>query len=228
MRETESGSYSTLATGVGAGLASPKPMLRVLIADDHPVIREGLKTSLTANKAVVIAAEASTLAEINTCAATRKFDAVVLDLSFPDGSGITALRSLKAQFPRLPIVVFTNDYAAREQAMAAGAAAFLTKDADPSAVVDALQHAAGGNDPSPAAADTRRTEGARYEQLSKREQQILSKMVAGHRNKEIAFELDISPKTVATHRVRLLRKLHLADDRELLLYAVRNGLTDWV
>jgi two-component system invasion response regulator UvrY len=202
-------------------------MFRVLIADDHPVIRAGLKTSLAADSSIVIAAEASTLAEIDACASTRKLDAVLLDLSFPDGSGLTALKSLKVQHPHLPVVVFTNDYTAKDQSIAAGAAAFLTKDTDPSRVVEALQVAAGRN----VGADTEeshRTEGERYEKLSKREQEILARMVAGRRNKEIAFELAISPKTVATHRVRLLRKLDLADDRELLLYAVRNGLADWI
>jgi DNA-binding NarL/FixJ family response regulator len=203
----------------------PTLMLRVLLADDHPVIREGVKTALAGSKTIVIAAEASTLAEIEEYAATRRFDAVLLDLSFPDGSGLTALRDLRVKHPRMPVVIFTNDHSARDEAMAAGASAFLTKDADPSAIVDAL-HLAVGTDAGPSV-DAPQTEGERYRRLSQREHQILSRMVAGRRNKEIAFELAISPKTVATHRVRLLRKLDLADDRELLLYAVRNGLADW-
>jgi DNA-binding NarL/FixJ family response regulator len=205
--------------------AIPPVRLRILVADDHPIIREGIKTALSGSQAIVISVEASTLAEIEECAAKRRFDAVLLDLSFPDGSGLTALRTLRALHPRVPVVVFTNDYAAREEAMAAGASAFLTKDADPSAIVDALYLAVGTDGGAAAAAP--QTDGDRYQRLSKREQEILSRMVAGRRNKEIAFELAISPKTVATHRVRLLRKLALSDDRELLLYAVRNGLADW-
>lgn len=184
---------------------------------------------LSQDSTLTVAAEASTLAEAVSLSASEAFDVVLLDLIFPDGSALDALETLRERSPNLPVVIFSNQVDAVDRAMARGASAFVTKDSDLRELRQAIQSAVEGKPFISRGATASQGDGdAPHHRLSKREHQIMMKMIAGQRNKEIAFELDISEKTVATHRARLFKKMDLENLRGLLLYAVNHGLADWV
>lgn len=211
-------------------------MIRLLIADDHPVVRSGIRNLLRDASDMRVVAEAATAADALREMSTRELDAVLLDLSFPDGTGFDVLREMRERKTRVPVVIFTNSLDAADRCVDAGAGAFLSKEAG----LDELRRAV------TAAVDGKRyisSRAARFVEavpsataqsadlphlaLSSREMQIMLMLVRGKRPKEIACDLEISEKTVATHRARLMRKLGVSDNRQLLLYALKAGLTDW-
>lgn len=205
-------------------------MIRLLLADDHPVIRGGLRQMLQSDGSMNVTSEAATLAEVLDMSLQNNHDAIVLDLVFPDGIALEAIRQIRARPGSAPIIVFSNQTEAAPRALDRGAYAFVPKDADVRELRRAI-HAAVEGKPFVGSHIDPVTSGdpdAPHHKLSKREREIMSRMIAGRRNKEIAYELEISEKTVATHRARLLSKLGLENLRELLLYAVRHGLADWI
>ena len=215
-------------------------MITVLVADDHPVVRSGVRNLLRDDSGMRVAAEAQTAAEVLQQVRKRKFDVVLLDISLPDGSGIDLIERVRAHAPSTQIVMFTNAEQEVRRCLDAGAVAFVSKDALGEDLKLAIESAAAGRRfvssraarhlaPGPgvqSGSDDDRQVRA-YENLSARELEIMLKLIAGRRNKEIGFELGISEKTVATHRARMLKKLGLTDMRSLMLFAMRNGLTDW-
>lgn len=210
-------------------------MIRLLIADDHPVVRSGIRSLLRDATDMRVAAEAATATDALRAIESRELDAVLLDLSFPDGTGFDVLRALREGKRSVPVIVFTNAIDAVDRCVDAGAGAVVSKEAGIDELRTAIHAAVGGRRyvgaraarfvdlPETAPAEQRQT----HDVLSPRERAIMLLLVRGTRPKEIALELNISEKTVATHRTRLLRKLNLTDNRQLLLYALKAGLTDW-
>lgn len=209
-------------------------MIELLIADDHPAIRSGVRNLLRNDPAIRVAAEAQTAADVLQQTAARTFDVLLLDLALPDGSGLDLIPVLRKRCPQLEIIVFTNLDEAMPRCIAAGAAGFVTKDAGAAEIKQAIEAVVSGRvyvtsratrpgDERPADAN----QPLPHLRLSKRELEVMLGLVRGQRPKEIALDLAISEKTVATHRARLMTKLNVSDNRSLLMYALRVGLTDW-
>ena len=209
-------------------------MIRILIADDHAIVRHGLKQIINESGEMRVVAEAD-----SGSAALRKLretecDAVLLDISMPDMSGIDVLKQIHAEKPHLPILILSiypeDQYAMR--LIKAGAAGYMTKESAPSEVVQALLRVAGGKKYiSPAVAEILANEiGADEERLphqtlSDREYQIFLLLASAQTVSEIAETLSLSVKTVSTYRGRILEKMHLSNNAELMRYAVDNQLS---
>lgn len=208
-------------------------MIRVLIVDDHAIVRKGLKQILADEKDISVAGEASTSAEAVDLLHTKKWDVVVVDLSLPDRSGLDLLHQIKFEHKPIAVLILTmhmeEQYAVR--ALRLGAAGYLLKDSAPEELVAAIRTASrGGRYLSPplaaklAFALAEGIDKQPHDKLSHREFQIFSLLASGRTVGEIASMLSISVKTVSTHRVRVLKKLELKNNAQLILYAVQRGL----
>ena len=209
-------------------------MIRVLLADDHGLVREGLRGILAKGADIEVAAEAANGDEVLALVRKQEFDLALLDLSMPGLSGLALIKRLKVEKPKLRILVLSMhgeaQYAAR--ALKAGASGYLTKDSAASQLLGAIRKiAAGGVHISEAAAA--RLIGAAgaadappHEVLSDREYEVLRQIVAGRTITDIADALSVSVKTISTHKARILQKLNLAGTAELVRYAIEHGLTD--
>jgi two-component system invasion response regulator UvrY len=207
-------------------------VIRILIADDHAIVREGLKQILAPRKDLAVTGEAATFDEVLAKTRGQSFDVVVLDLVLGDRSGLELLKLLTAEHPKLPVLILSmhseEQYAAR--LLKAGAAGYLMKSSAPHELVDAVVRiAAGGRYVSPAMAerlvfDLTESSGAPHERLSDREFQIFELIASGKSLTEIAGDLNLSVKTVSTHRTRILAKMKLRNNAELIHYAIRHGL----
>lgn len=210
-------------------------MIRLLIADDHTVVREGVKRIIADTPDLVVAGEASTGQEVKDQMATATWDAVLLDISLPDSSGMEVLHHLKRHHPRLPILMFSvhpeGQYAVR--ALRAGASGYLTKDSAPSELVTAIRKVVqGGKYVSSSLAEqlavkmATDTEKPLHEKLSDREYQVLCMLASGKTVTEIAKALSLSVKTISTHRARILGKMSMKTNAELTYYAIHQSLVD--
>jgi DNA-binding NarL/FixJ family response regulator len=210
-------------------------MIRALIADDHAVVRQGLKQILGDTPEMVVAGEATTGQEVLDKIRAETWDVVVLDISMPDRSGLDVLKQLRSERPKLPVLVLSmhseDQYAVR--ALKAGASGYLTKDSAPDELVKAIRKVvSGGTYVSSLLAEKLAfeigTDSSRlpHETLSDREFQVLRGIAAGKSVTEIAAELYLSPKTVSTYRARLLQKMNLGTTAELMHYAMQNHLID--
>lgn len=210
-------------------------MIRVLIADDHAVVRQGLKQILGDTRDIVVAGEAHNGQEVLDRMRADAWDLVVLDISLPDHSGLDILKQLRAERPGLPVLVLSmyaeDQYAIR--VLKAGASGYLTKDSAPDELVKAIRKVvSGGRYVSSFLAEKLAFEigadssRAPHETLSDREFQVLRLLAAGKSVKEIAVELYLSVKTVSTYRARLLQKMNLTTNAELIHYAIHNHLID--
>ena len=210
-------------------------MIRVLIADDHAVVREGVKRILAEAADLVIAGEASHGQEILAKVATEAWDVVLLDISMPGRNGLEVLQQLRHLRPTLPVLVFSmhpeNQYAVR--AFQAGAAGYLTKDSIPQELVTAIRKVLqGGRYVSAAMAEYLILEIGHdpstplHSGLSNREYQVFCMLASGKTVTKIARELSLSVKTVSTHRGRILAKMRLKTNAELIHYAIRHRLVD--
>jgi DNA-binding NarL/FixJ family response regulator len=209
-------------------------MTRILIADDHTIVRKGLKQILTEGMRNVEFGESSNASETLTLV-KKKFDLLILDLSMPGRSGLDLLKDVKVQSPKLPILVLSmypeDQYALR--VIKAGAMGYLTKDSAPEELVTAVSKILnGGKYISAALSDQlidqvqRPKQGEDYEQLSDREFQVLKLIASGKTATEIAEALSLSVKTVSTYRTRILEKLHLSSNAELTRYALQRKLVE--
>ena len=209
-------------------------MIRILIADDHAIIRHGLKQIIEEGGDMRVVAEADCGIEALRKIRGIECDVVLLDISMPDMSGIDVLKQIHAERPQLPILILSiyseDQYAMR--LIKAGAAGYMTKESAPSEVVEALLRVAGGKKYiSPAVAEILANDlGAAEEKLphqilSDREYQIFLLLAAAKTVSEIADTLALSVKTVSTYRSRVLEKMHLHNNAELMRYAVDNDLT---
>jgi len=209
-------------------------VIRVLLADDHGLVREGLRGILAKGEDIEVAAEAANGDEVLALVRKHEFDLALLDLSMPGLAGIALIKRLKVEKPKLRILVLSMhgeaQYAAR--ALKAGASGYLTKDSAAAQLLGAIRKiAAGGVQISEAAAaqligasptgDT-----PLHEALSDREYEVLRQIVAGRTVTDIADALSVSVKTISTHKARILQKLNLAGTADLVRYAIEHGLTD--
>ncbi|HEV8540136.1 MAG TPA: response regulator transcription factor [Nitrospiraceae bacterium] len=209
-------------------------MIRVLIADDHAVVRQGLRHVLASEHDMEVSGEAANAQELFDLLRKKSWDAIVLDISLPGRSGLEVLKELKQKWPNLPVVIFTmhdeDHFGLR--AMRAGAAGYLTKDRAPSELIKAIRKVvAGGRYVSPSLAEQlesqtgTNTEQSLHQMLSDREFQVLRLLASGKTVTEVAQELTLSVKTVSTYRARILQKLGYRTTAELIQYAIRNQLT---
>ena len=209
--------------------------MRVLIVDDHPVVRKGLLQILAEEPDIAVAAEAETASEMLELVKGERFDIVVLDITLPGRSGLEALKDLKALKPALPVLVLSmhpeDQYAMR--VLKAGAAGYMNKDSASEELVNAVRKVVGGGKyVSPSMAEKLAIaiggdyERPVHESLSDREFQVMCMLAAGKRLKEVAEELCLSAKTVSTYRARVLEKMGMDTNAELTYYAVKNGLID--
>jgi len=210
-------------------------MIRVLIADDHAVVRQGLKQILGDTRDMLVAGEAVNGQEVLAKVRAEPWDVVVLDISMPDRSGLDILKQLRSERPRLPVLVLSmyseDQYALR--VLKAGGSGYLAKDSAPDELVKAIRKVVGGGRYVSAflaerlafeiGADPSKLP---HETLSDREFQVLSRIAAGRSVTEIATELFLSVKTVSTYRARMLEKMNLGTNAELIQYAIQNHLID--
>jgi len=210
-------------------------VIRVLLADDHAIVRAGLKEILADTGDIEVAAEATNGQDVMAQIRARDFDVAVLDMSMPGRSGIELIKQVKDEKPKLRILILTmhseEQYAVR--ALKAGASGFLTKEAAADQLVAAIRKIAGGGAyVSPETAErlvldaAPRAESAPHTLLSDREFQVLQMIAGGKTVSEIAKRLSLSVKTVSTHKTRILHKMGLANQAELIRYALEHKLLD--
>ena len=210
-------------------------MIRVLIADDHAVVRQGLRQILEDTREMLVAGEATNGQEVLAKVRAELWDVVVLDISMPDQSGLDILKQLRVEQPSLPVLVLSmypeDQYAMR--VLKAGGSGYLTKESAPDELVKAVRKVvSGGRYVSSFLAERLAFEiGADpsklpHETLSDREFQVLRLIAAGKSVSEIAAELFLSVKTISTYRARLLVKMNLGTNAELIQYAIQNHLID--
>jgi len=211
--------------------------MRVLIADDHAVVRQGLRTFLELQDDIEIVGEAADGEEAVRRATELVPDVVVMDLVMPRLDGIGAIREIRAASPSTRVIVLTS-FADDDKVFAAvkaGAAGYLLKDASPQELGEAIRTVYRGEallHPMVAAklmqefAQTGERRRASPDALTEREMDVLREIARGRSNKEIARELGVAEKTVKTHVSNILQKLHLADRTQAALYAVRERLVD--
>jgi DNA-binding NarL/FixJ family response regulator len=208
---------------------------RVLIADDHELVRRGLRQILAEAFPKVVVTEAADARQTLQALTTKRCDIALLDINLPDRNGIDLLQELKARYPRMPVVVLSafpeDDYAVR--AFKLGAAGYVSKQSASSELVAAIRKAlAGRRYVSPSLAESLaasvagETPTAPHELLSNRELQVLRAVAVGKSLKEIAAELSLSEKTIGTYRTRISKKLELSTNVELARYATRHQLID--
>jgi two-component system, NarL family, invasion response regulator UvrY len=207
-------------------------MIRIFLADDHTIVREGLRRLIDETPDMEVVGETARGREVLQRAATERWDVLVLDLSLEDVSGIEVLRRLREQESTLPVVVLSMypeaQYAVR--VLKAGAMAYLSKGCSGDELLDAIRAAARGRRYVTAAtADALVVrddghDGAPHTRLSAREHQVFMLVVEGRGPGDIAAELDISPSTVSTHLLHIREKLGVSTNSEVIQYAYRAGL----
>ncbi len=210
-------------------------MIDLLLVDDHAIFRAGLCRLFSDEPDLRVTAEASSGNEALEKIRAQRFDVVILDINMAGRSGLDTLTAIRAEVPRLPVLMLSMyvepQYAV--MAMRAYANAYLTKDTVPDELVAAIRCvAAGGHYVSQrTAADVlmrmgKQDEPSLHESLSQRERHIMMKIVRGQSLTEIGAQMSLSVKTVSTYRTRLLQKLDITSNAELVQYAMRNGLVD--
>jgi len=203
-------------------------LIRILIADDHSIVRDGLKRILAATADLQVTGEAAGGDEALALVKANDYDVALLDMSMPGLAGIDLVKRLRIEKPKLKLLVLSmhgeHQYAAR--ALKAGASGYLTKDSAAEQLVVAIRKiAAGGvHITEAAAASLVSAAGSPHEALSDREFEVLRQLVAGRGPTEIAERLHLSVKTVSTHKTRILDKLKLGSTAELVRYALEHKL----
>jgi len=210
-------------------------VISVLIADDHPIVRRGLKHILADTRDIGVAGEATSGREVLAWIRERACDVLLLDLSMPGGHGLDILQQVRRECPRLPVLVLSvhpeDQYGLR--VLKAGAAGYMSKESAPEELIHAIRKVhAGGRYVTPRLAEAMVIDlgggHARlpHERLSEREYQVLCLLGNAMPVRQIARELHLSAKTVSTYRARLLEKMGVRSTAELIRYAVRNRLVD--
>ena len=208
-------------------------MIKVLIADDHPVVRRGLREIVDAQDDMTVVAEAGNAAETLTRAREGEWDVLILDISMPGVTGLDVLKQLRAEGSGRSVLILSvhpeDQYAVR--ALRAGADGYMTKEVAPARLVEGIRKvASGGKYVSSSLAErlvlnlAARTDRPLHEALSDREFEVLRLIASGSTTSEIAAELCLSPKTISTYRSRMLAKMMMRSDAQLTTYAMRHGL----
>jgi DNA-binding NarL/FixJ family response regulator len=210
-------------------------LIRIVIADDHAIVREGLKRIIASAEDLAVVGEAAEGGEVMQRVRESEFDVLVLDLSMPGRSGMELIKLVHAEKPRLRLLVLSMhqelQYAVR--AIKSGASGYLTKESAPEQLVLAIRKVAAGGafvtaevaeqlalGAMPGAADRP------HESLSDREFEVFRLLLAGLSVTEIGGRLNVSVKTVSTHKANLMQKMGLQNQSELIRYALKHGLTD--
>ena len=211
-------------------------MIRVALADDHAVVRRGVRQILGDAGDIEVIGEARDYGELSTLLRDHPCDVLLLDISMPGKNGIDVLKALRERLPKLQVLILSmfpeDQYAVR--ALKAGAAGYVSKEAAPEKLVDAIRLAARGKKyitPEVAQALAMQLDGGEapenpHEILSDREYETLRLIASGKKLSEIAAIMSLSPKTVSVYRARLLEKMKLRTNADLTHYAVKHGLVD--
>jgi len=208
-------------------------MIKILIADDHAIVRKGLKQILADAPDIASIDEASSGQEALKKVRENNYNMVLLDISMPGMSGVDVLKQLKTERPKLPVLILTmhpeDQYAVR--ILKAGASGYLTKESAPDELIAAIQKVwRGGRYISPSLAEKLACDldstamQPLHETLSDREYQIMTMLASGKSTKEIAHELSLGMPTVSTYRFRILLKMKLKNNAELINYVIKNNL----
>jgi two-component system invasion response regulator UvrY len=210
-------------------------MIKILVADDHAVVREGVKQILSEIPDMVVAAEASSAQEVLNKVWENNYDVVLLDISMPGRGGLDVLKQLKDEKPGLPVLILSiypeEQYAVR--ALKAGASGYLTKESAPDELIAAIRKISQGRKYVSASLAEKLAfdmeigaEKLPHEMLSDREYQVMCMIAKGKTIKEIAGELSLSVKTISTHRSRIMDKMRMKSNAELIHYAIKNSLVE--
>lgn len=210
-------------------------MTRILVADDHPLLRNGLRQILAQEPDLLVAGEAEDSEQVLQHIEHEPWDIVILDITMPGRSGLEVLRDIRKKHPDLPVLVLSmhaeDQFAVR--AIKAGANGYLSKDNSPNEVVRAVRKILTGKKYVSAKlaeilADALNAETERplHETLSDREFQVLCQLASGKTVSQIASEVALSVKTVSTYRARILEKMSMRNNAELTRYAIQNGLVE--
>jgi two-component system, NarL family, invasion response regulator UvrY len=210
-------------------------VIRVLIADDHAILRRGLREILMRELEGVVCGEAENVQQFLAQVQNQNWDLAIVDITMPGRSGLDVLRDLQGVQPGLPVLVLSmhpeDQYGKR--VLKAGAAGYMNKESAPEELIKAIRKVlAGGRYVSPALAEKLAVEwgtnGVRplHESLSDREFEVLRMIALGKTISQIAVELHLSTTTISTYRARILEKMNMATTAELMRYALRNGVVD--
>lgn len=198
-------------------------VISVLIVDDHPVVRQGLRALLDVQDDIVVAGEAGDGATAVSLAMSLRPDIVLLDLKLPGMDGVAVLEPLRASGLRVLVLTSATEPAVAARAVRAGAAGVLYKDIDPDALVRAIRSVRDGNVLLAPEAVSALSRGSRVDTLTPREREVLTRIAEGRSNREIARSLGVSEKTVKAHVSSVLAKLGVQDRTQAAVYAVRNA-----
>jgi DNA-binding NarL/FixJ family response regulator len=210
-------------------------MIRLLVADDHAIVRKGIKQLFQLGQDITIVGEATNGREVLEKLRENAIDVLVLDLTMPGISGMDLISRIRAHgnTPYILVLSMHNELQIARRALKAGANGYLTKDSDPEILLEAVRKIAGGGRyldhtlaQQMAFCDNEIGDHAQHEQLSDREFHILSLLARGKSINEIAEELVISNKTVSTHKARLMRKMDFRSNADLVRYALENELLE--
>jgi two-component system response regulator NreC len=216
-------------------MAGEEPPLRILLVDDHRVVRAGLRLLLEAEAGLDVVDEAGDVRDAVFKTRRHAPDLIVLDVMLPDGDGVEAIEKLQAQAPLAKVLILSMEDSGHHvrRAFANGANGYVLKDAAEDELVSAIREiAAGGRYLHPALgarmvqADVEERERAASDPLSDREREVLRLLAQGHTNQEIATQLYISVRTAETHRAHIMQKLGFTSRSELVRYAIDQGMLD--
>lgn len=207
-------------------------MIQVLIADDHAIVRGGIKQILSLAGDICVSAEATNGSEVIARLREKPFDLVLLDMTMPGISGIDLISRIRSHWPAIPVLILSmhNEPLIATRALRSGAGGYITKDSDPEKLLEAVRRvAAGGRYIDPALAEQivfsqSSEDSLPHSRLSDRELEIFNLLVTGMSVNEIAERLVISNKTVSTHKVRLMQKMKASSIADLVRYAVDHKL----
>jgi DNA-binding NarL/FixJ family response regulator len=209
-------------------------MIRILIADDHAIVRAGLRKLLAEAADMQIAGEAGSSEETLTQVRAAEWSVVLLDLALPDRSGVDTLRLVKQVKPMLPVLILSiypeDQYAIN--LLRGGASGYIAKDAEPAELIRAIRLVATGRKYISAsvaqqlASELNGADGPLHNELSEREFQVFCKLAGGMSVSQIASELFLSVKTISTYRRRILEKMNMKNNADCTYYAIKNGLIE--
>ena len=206
-------------------------MLKILVVDDHPVVRRGLKQILKEEADIVEVGEAQNSGEVFHLVRSHDWDAVVLDITMPGRGGLDILRELKHEHPQIPVLILSmhpeDQFAVRS--LKEGAAGYMNKECAPDELIGAIKKiVSGGKYVSPTLAERLAflidSQKPLHDTLSTREYQVFLMFASGKTLSQIAEEMSLSIKTIATYRARILEKMKMKNNAELIYYAVKHNL----